>query len=77
MTVKELIKELKKLDQDATVFMVADWDKVSDGKLTDIYQLRSINTQVDVIEDGMDWIDEHQVLLDFEEECYYTDSFDL
>lgn len=74
MTVKELIKELKKCDQDAQVFMVADWYKVSDGKQIDIYPLRDICTQVDVIENGMDWIDERQVLLDFEEECYYKEN---
>ena len=77
MKVKELIKELKKHDQDAEVFMVADWDKVEDGKLVDIYPLRDIVEQVDVIEDGMDWIDQRQVLLDFDEECYFKNTWDL
>lgn len=67
MTVKELIKELKKYPhQDAEVFTVGDWDQVEDGMLTDLHKLCDVCDQLQVVDIGLDFEDEYQVLLVFE-----------
>lgn len=68
MTVAEVIKELNKLPKDAEVFMVKDWDDVEEGCLNDLYRLIGVSEQVRVVEDGMDWTDETEIILEFENE---------
>lgn len=68
MTVAEVIKELMKLPKDAEIFMVKDWDDVEDGCLNDLYRLIGVSEQVRVVEDGMDWKDETEIILEFENE---------
>lgn len=70
MKVKDLIKELKKLDQNAEVFLVKDWDQVEDGVLTDRYLLNDICEQTVVIDEGLDFVDYKEVILCFDEERY-------
>lgn len=70
MKVKDLIKELKKLDQNAEVFMVKDWEQVEDGVLTDRYLLNDICEQTVVIDEGLDFVDYKEVILCFDEERY-------
>lgn len=70
MNVKDLIKELKKLDQNAEVFLVKDWEQVEDGVLTDRYLLNDICEQTVVIDEGLDFVDYKEVILCFDEERY-------
>lgn len=64
MTVKELIKELKRMPQDAKVYTVNDWDAVDDNNcLTDLHEIIEINQQVEVIDMGLEFEDIHEVLL--------------
>ena len=64
MTVKELIKELKRMPQDAEVYTVNDWDAVDDNNcLTDLHEIIEINQQVEVIDMGLEFEDIHEVLL--------------
>jgi len=65
MTVKELIKELKKHPANAEVYYVADWDKLDeeDNTLTDIVPVQSVDVQVKYYDDGLDWVDVHEVLI--------------
>ena len=70
MKVKDLIKELKKLDQNAEVFLVKDWKQVEDGVLTDRYLLNDICEQTVVIDEGLDFVDYKEVILCFDEERY-------
>jgi hypothetical protein len=49
--------------------MVKDWDQVDEnGTLTDLYKLKDINTQYIILDDGLDFVDVPEVLLEFEEE---------
>jgi len=68
MTVAEAIKELRRLPQDAEIFMVKDWDDVEDGTLNDLYRLIGVSEQVRIVDDGMDWADETEIILEFENE---------
>ena len=69
MKVAEAIKELKKLPNDAEIYLVKDWEHADEnGNLSDLYRLGEITYQVVVVEDGMDWKDETEVLLGFEEQ---------
>lgn len=68
MTVAEAIKELKKLPKDAEIYMVKDWEDIEDGCLNDLYRLVGISEQVRVVEDGMGWKDESEIVLEFENE---------
>lgn len=68
MTVAEAIKELRRLPQDAEIFMVKDWEDVEEGCLNDLYRLVGISDQVRIVEDGMDWKDENEIILEFENE---------
>lgn len=70
MTVKEALKELKKYPKDAEIYLVKDWTQECDeqGCFTILYRLRDITDQQLVVEDGMDWKDVTEVLLDCEEE---------
>lgn len=68
MKVKDLINDLKGYNQEAEVFFVKDWEKVEDGILTDRYILTDICSQTVTVDMGMDFENEQQVLLCFEEE---------
>lgn len=70
MTVAEAIKELKKLPKDAEIYLVKDWEQECDeqGCFQTLYRLNTITEQSMVVEDGMDWKDETEVLLGFDEE---------
>lgn len=70
MTVKDLKKELRGLDDNAEVFLVKDWDQVEDGILTDRYALNSVCHQTVIIDEGMDFVDVQEVILCFDEERY-------
>lgn len=70
MTVRELYNWCKACkNKDAEVYMVKDWDQVDEnGTLTDLYKLKDINTQYIILDDGLDFVDVPEVLLEFEEE---------
>lgn len=71
MTVKELIRELKQMPQDAQVYMVKDWEQIDENQnLTDLYGLYSVDSQTVVIDRGLDFEDTTEVLLGFEENRY-------
>lgn len=67
MTVSDLILELRQMPQNAEVYMVGDWDALDDGgNLTDLHRLIETTHQVRIVDDGMEWEDETDVLLGFE-----------
>ena len=70
MTVAEAIKQLKKYPKDAEIYLVKDWEQECDeqGCFQILYRLRSITYQEPIVEDGMDWEQITEVLLDCEEE---------
>lgn len=68
MKVSDAIKLLKQFPKDAEIFMVKDWEDVEDGCLNDLYRLNGIIDQVRVVDDGMDWKDETEVILEFDNE---------
>ena len=70
MTVRELYNWCKACrNKDAEVYMLKDWDQVDEnGTLTDLYKLKDINTQYIILDDGLDFVDVPEVLLEFEEE---------
>ena len=70
MTVRELYNWCKACrNKEAEVYMVKDWDQVDEnGTLTDLYRLKDISTQYIILDDGLDFVDVPEVLLEFEEE---------
>lgn len=67
MTVAEAIKYLKKYPKDAEIYLCKDYEQCDeDGNLTDLYRLNGICHQVVIIDEGMDWKDVTEVLLEFE-----------
>ena len=70
MTVRELYNWCKACrHKEAEVYLCKDWGQVDENRnLTDLYKLRDIATQRVVIDDGLDFIDQYEVILDFEEE---------
>lgn len=71
MTVRELYNWCKAYrHKEAEVYLVKDWEKVDEqGCLTDLYRLKDVLDQLIVLDDGMDFIDKHEVLLEVDEEC--------
>lgn len=67
MTVKELKRELSRYPDDAKIYLVKDWDAVEDGVLTDLAELTGISSQIEVVDNGLDFEDLYEVLLEFEE----------
>lgn len=68
MTVEELKRELSRYPKDAKVFLVKDWDAIEDGVLTDLTELTGVSSQIEVVDNGLDFEDLHEVLLEFEEQ---------
>lgn len=67
MTVAEAIKELKKYPKNAEIYICKDYEQCDeDGILTDLYRLSFITHQVVIIDEGMDWKDVTEVLVEFE-----------
>lgn len=68
MTVGELKKALRGYKDNCPVFMVRDWCACNDnGELTDLASLTGVTDQLVVVDMGLDFEDERQVLLEFEE----------
>ena len=67
MTVKELKRELSLYPDDAKVYLVKDWDEVEDGVLTDLAELTGVSSQIEVSDNGLDFEDLHEVLLEVED----------
>ena len=69
MTVRELYNWCKACrHKDPEVYLCKDWEEGSeDGCLTDLYKLNDICTQTSVIDDGLDFVDVHEVILSFDE----------
>lgn len=65
MTNKELQKLLKQYPGDAHVYFVNDWEAVEDGLLTDLKEVtkENVSSQTQVIDLGMDFEDETQILI--------------
>ena len=66
MTVQDLYNWCKAFrHKEAEVYLVKDWKEVDeDGNLNDLYRLRDITTQVVIVDDGFDFKDVYEVLLD-------------
>lgn len=70
MTVRELYNWCKAYKhKDATVYFVKDWEQCDEeGNLTDLYELDSVCDQCVVVDTGLDFEDEYEVLLEFKNE---------
>lgn len=70
MTVRELYNWCKACKyKDAEVYLVKDWEQCDEqGFLTDLYRLKDLSMQHPVIDTGMGFEDEDEVLMEFEEE---------
>ena len=70
MKVKDLYNWCKAYPhKEAEVYLVKDWEQTDEnGALSDLYRLRDVCDQVVVIDTGLDFDEEHEVLLEFEEE---------
>lgn len=65
MTVAEMIKALKAYPKDARVYVVNDWEVVNEnGELTDISEVEDFVSQRIVVDMGLDFVDEQQVLIE-------------
>ena len=70
MTVKDLYNWCKACrHKEAEVYLVKDREEVDeDGNLNDLYRLRDITTQVVIVDEGMNFKDVYEVLLDVDTE---------
>ena len=67
MTVAEAIKALKKLPKDAEIYLCKDYELCDEeGILIDLYRLNYISHQLVIIDEGMDWKDVTEVLMEFD-----------
>lgn len=67
MTVAEAIKYLKKYPKDAEIYLCKDYEECDEeGNLIDLYRLNGISHQVVIIDEGMDWKDVTEVLVEFD-----------
>lgn len=65
MTVAEMIKALKAYPKDARVYVVNDWEVVNEnGELTDISEVEDFVSQRIMVDMGLDFVDEQQVLIE-------------
>lgn len=68
MTVKELKNALKGLPADAEVYVVRNWESVDEwGNLTDIAEVRDVQTQTVTVDEGLDFQDYTEVLIEMAE----------
>lgn len=68
MTVKELKNALKGLPADAEVYVVRNWEIVDEwGNLTDIAEVRDVQTQTVTVDEGLDFQDYTEVLIEMAE----------
>lgn len=69
MTVKELQTLLKGCrHKDAEVYLCKDWFAVNDqGNLTELYPVTGIAEQCEIVDLGMDFEDEYQVIIEVSE----------
>ena len=67
MTVKELYNWCKAFKhKDAEIYLVKDWEEVDEnGTLTDLYRLEDVVHQLNIVDMGMDFKDEYEVLMCF------------
>lgn len=67
MTVAEAIKQLKKYPKGAENYLCKDYELCDeDGNLIDLYRLNGISHQVVNIDEGLDWKDVTEVLIEFD-----------
>lgn len=68
MTVKELKNALKGLPADADVYVVRNWESVDEwGNLDDIAEVRDVQTQTVTVDEGLDFQDYTEVLIEIAE----------
>ena len=69
MTVRELYNWCKaQRDKDAEVYVCKDWEQIDEeGNLTDLYRVRDVVMQRRVIDAGLDFEEECEVILDVDE----------
>lgn len=68
MTVKELKDALKGLPADAEVYVVRDWETVDEwGNLDDLAEVADVHTQTVTVDDGLDFRDITEVLIEMRE----------
>lgn len=68
MTVKELKNALKGLPADADVYVVRNWESVDEwGNLDDLAEVANVHTQRETIDEGLDFRDITEVLIEMRE----------
>lgn len=67
MTVQELKNSLKGYKNSDIVYLVKNWSSCNEnGELTELAEITSVNSQRIVVDMGLEFIDQHQVLLEAE-----------
>ena len=67
MNVGELKKALKGHKDSEEVYLVKDWEACNEnGELTELASLSGVSEQRVVVDMGLDFVDEYQVLLEFD-----------
>lgn len=68
MTVKELKNAIKGLPADADVYVVRDWERTDEwGNLDDLAAVVDVHTQRETIDEGLDFRDITEVLIEMRE----------
>lgn len=68
MTVKELKNALKGLPSDAEVYVVRNWESADEwGNLDDLAEVANVHTQRVAIDEGLDFRDYTEVLIEMRE----------
>lgn len=68
MTVKELKNALKGLPADAEVYVARNWESVDEwGNLDDLAEVANVHTQRVAIDEGLDFRDYTEVLIEMRE----------
>ena len=67
MKAEELIKKLRRIPKDAEVYLCKDWEECDeDGNLVDLYRLDDVIHQKVIVDLGMDFRTDHEIILSFE-----------
>lgn len=68
MTVKELKNALKGLPSDAEIYVVRNWESADEwGNLNDLAEVANVHTQRVAIDEGLDFRDYTEVLIEMRE----------
>lgn len=77
MKVSELIKVLRKLPKDAEVYLCKDWEMLDENnQLFDLYRLNDVCHQVNIVDEGLNFVEYNEIILCFDEERAHAEIKD-